>query len=282
VEKSQLLTRMGEPGSGSGSGSGSGGTRKESAFGSATCLKYTLCVYNFIFLLSGCTICGLGLWTLLEKGEFIQLLTNSTYQATTWLLVATGLLSVISALLGYTAIALESRCLLASYTILLVLVFMFESVIGLLAYVYQEQLEPDLTSSLGQTFILQYEGGGAVDRVQEQHQCCGVQSFSDWAGSPWQVEHQELKVPDSCCKTVSKDCGWRDHPSNIHYTGCIHRFTGELSFHLKLLGSVSLGIALLQVIGVLLTSCLFSRLHRLDKYSPVLPSSPDRAWSQHS
>ena len=98
-------------------------------------------------------------------------------QATTWLLVATGLLSVISALLGYTAIALDSRCLLASvtlpnydilynmdndddggddigytaialeryfddnlgpqYTILLVLVFMFESVIGLLAYVYQ-------------------------------------------------------------------------------------------------------------------------------------------------
>ena len=32
----------------------------------------------------------------------------------------------------------------------------------------QEQLEPDLTSSLGQTFILQYKGGGAVDRVQEQ------------------------------------------------------------------------------------------------------------------
>ena len=32
----------------------------------------------------------------------------------------------------------------------------------------QEQLEPDLTSSLGQTFILQYEDGGAVDRVQEQ------------------------------------------------------------------------------------------------------------------
>ena len=30
--------------------------------------------------LSGCAICGLGLWTLLEKGDFIQLLTNSTYQ----------------------------------------------------------------------------------------------------------------------------------------------------------------------------------------------------------
>ena len=35
-------------------------------------------------------------------------------QATTWLLVSTGLLSVLTALLGYTAIARESRCLLAS------------------------------------------------------------------------------------------------------------------------------------------------------------------------
>ena len=49
VEKSQQVTRMGDPGSGSGSGSG---TRKESACASATCLKYTLCVYNFIFLVT--------------------------------------------------------------------------------------------------------------------------------------------------------------------------------------------------------------------------------------
>jgi len=255
---------------------------EEGACGSASCLKYTLCVYNFIFLLSGCTVCGLGLWTILEKGDFIQLLSNGTYQATTWLLVSTGVLSVLTALLGYTAIALENRCLLASYTILLVLVFMFESVIGLLAYVYQEQLEPDLSSSLVATFILGYREGGAVDRLQEQHECCGVQTFSDWSGSPWQLEHRDMKVPDSCCKTVSPGCGWRDHPSNIQYTGCMHRFTQELSLHLRLLGSVSLAIALLQVVGVLLTSCLFSRLHRLDKYSPVLPASPERAWSRES
>lgn len=262
------------------------GKVEEEGCPSASCLKYTLCVYNFIFLLSGCTVCGLGLWTLLEKLDFIQLMTNGTYEATTWLLVSTGLLSVLTALLGYTAIARESRCLLASYTILLVLVFMFESVIGLLAYVYQEQLEPDLERSLGSTFILGYSDSGLegspVDRVQQQYLCCGVHSFSDWEGSPWQVLHPGLKVPDSCCKSVSPGCGFRDHPSNIQYTGCIHRFTQELTLHLKLLGSISLGIALLQVIGVILTSCLFSRLHRLDKYSPVLPTSPERAWSQHS
>jgi len=249
---------------------------------SAECLKYSLCFYNFIFLLSGCAVFGLGLWTLLEKWDFIQLITNGTYEATVWLLVSTGLLSILTALLGYTAVALESRGLLASYTILLVLVFMFESVIGLLAYVYQEQLQPDLASNLKETFILGYEEDSAVDRLQEQYSCCGVSSFSDWANSPWQRDHSQLKVPSSCCKTISPGCGWRDHPSNIHYTGCIHRFTQELSMHLKLVGSICLGIALLQVFGVLLTSCLFSKLHKLDKYSPVMTNGKERAWTNGS
>ena len=37
---------MGEPGSKSGARPGT----KEAACGSANCLKYTLCIYNFIFL----------------------------------------------------------------------------------------------------------------------------------------------------------------------------------------------------------------------------------------
>jgi len=232
--------------------------------------------------MSGCAVSGLGLWTLLDKFDFIQLMTNGTYQATTWLLLCTGILSICTALLGYTAIAMESRCLLASYTVLLVLVFIFESVIGLLAYVYQDELEPDLTLTLGQTFIQSYSPGKSVDRVQEQYSCCGVSSFTDWEGSPWIQEHPELKVPDSCCKTISPGCGWRDHPSNIQYTGCLHRFSHELRLHLKLVGCISVGIALLQILGVILTSCLFSKLHREDKYSPVLPSETQRSWSAQS
>ena len=110
-----------------------------------------------------------------------------------------------------------------------------------------------------------------------------------------------MAVPDSCCKTVSSGCGIRDHPSNIPYVGCIHRyfinilkyvclvinhilhrFSAELSLHLMLVGSVSLGIALLQVLGVILTSCLFSKLHKLDKYTPVRygrTTSNGRYWS---
>jgi hypothetical protein len=44
------------------------------------------------------------------------------------------------------------------------------------------------------------------------------------------------RVPDSCCKTVSRACGVRDHPSNIYYTGCSHSLASMFAAHLFLLG----------------------------------------------
>jgi hypothetical protein len=53
-----------------------------------------------------------------------------------------------------------------------------------------------------------------------QYKCCGANLFEDWQYSHWQKENlsEGLKVPDSCCKTVTPRCGKSDHPSNIHYT----------------------------------------------------------------
>ena len=42
------------------------------------------------------------------------------------------------------------------YTVLIVMLFMMESVIGLLSYVYQEQVSSDLGDSLEDIFIQRY------------------------------------------------------------------------------------------------------------------------------
>ena len=53
---------------------------------------------------------------------------------------------------------------------------MFESVIGLLSYVYQEQIDNDLQDSLRDTFILSYglvmENTEAVDKIQTKVSSC--------------------------------------------------------------------------------------------------------------
>ena len=59
-------------------------------------LKYSLCLYNFIFLvwyekviiihtkglfqLSGCIVCGLGLWAVLESWELVSITPGYMYQ----------------------------------------------------------------------------------------------------------------------------------------------------------------------------------------------------------
>lgn len=51
-----------------------------------------------------------------------------------------------------------------------------------------------------------------------QFKCCGSNSSADWAKSVWirSREGNSRVVPDSCCKTRTKLCGRRDHPSNIY------------------------------------------------------------------
>ena len=94
--------------------------------------------------------------------------------------------------------------------------------------------------------------------------------------SPWKDLNPDLKVPDSCCKSESPGCGVRDHPSNIPYTGCKHKFSAQLSDHLLLLGVVSLALALLQIFGVIFTSCLFSRytyIYRVRRFNSPTPNA---------
>lgn len=248
-------------------------SQKSSGCVSMGCLKYSLCVYNFVFLLCGCVLLGLGLWTVLEKWELVLMMPSQVYEVTIWLVVATGALSVLIALLGYSALAFESRHLLAWYTILLVVVFIAESVIGLLSYVYQDRLGPDLEQTLTRSFIssygLDHDRTLAADNIQLKLQCCGSESHLDWADSAWRTSHPPLLVPHSCCKSPGEGCGVRDHPSNIHYTGCRHRVHSEISQHLVYVCGLSVSIALLQILGTILTSSLFSRLQRREKYSPA-------------
>jgi CD151 antigen len=102
----------------------------------------------------------------------------------------------------------------------------------------------------------------AIDRMQQEFSCCGSSSFEDWAGSRWMLEkhNNDNKVPDSCCKTEGPGCGVRDHPSNIYYTGCIHRLSDTVRNHFGYHTIAGLGLCILQVIGVIFSTCLYSKL----------------------
>uniref|UniRef100_A0A3Q2Q0G8 Tetraspanin n=1 Tax=Fundulus heteroclitus TaxID=8078 RepID=A0A3Q2Q0G8_FUNHE len=240
------------------------------------CLKYLLFLFNICFWLAGGAVLAVGVWTLVDKSDYISLLNSSFYSASAYILIAAGAIVIVTGLIGCCGTLKEKRSLLIVYLVLLLCIFLLEITAGVLAYVnYKEcfpfchQLDRELRQNLKLTMQQKYQQPGqesitqSVDKLQQEFKCCGSQNFSDWTDSEWiqNAQNQQL-VPDSCCKTPSDLCGRRDHPSNIYRVegGCIEKLEDFIQSQLYILGAVGIGIAFLQLVGMMFTCCLCRNL----------------------
>lgn len=243
-------------------------TRKssDSDCNSVVFLKYVLHIFNIVFLLSGVAVFGVGVWTVVTKHQYVALLTNATYELAAWVLIVAGCLVLIVTAVGCIGVLQDNRLFILVYTFALLLIFLLEAMVGVMSFLYEPHVADELYLNLNKTFIENYKLDDsktrAIDHMQIEYKCCGANLFEDWQYSHWQKENlsEGLKVPDSCCKTVTPRCGKSDHPSNIHYTGCRHRLADEIRDHLIILGSVGLGICVLQIFGMIFSCCLYIKL----------------------
>uniref|UniRef100_I3N9Y4 Tetraspanin n=1 Tax=Ictidomys tridecemlineatus TaxID=43179 RepID=I3N9Y4_ICTTR len=200
-------------------------------------LKYLLFLFNFFFWVGGAAVMAVGVWTLVEKSGYLNVLASSTLATSAYILIFAGALVMVTGFLGFGAIIREQKSCLSTYFCLLLVIFLVELVAGVLAHVYYQRFK-----------------------------CCGSNSSADWQHSSYILsrEAEGRRVPDSCCKTVVTRCGQRVHPSNIYKVegGCITKLEQFLADHLLLMGAVGIGVACLQICGMILTCCLHRRLQR--------------------
>ncbi|XP_030646491.1 CD151 antigen [Chanos chanos] len=246
-----------------------GGDEEKTNSCGTICLKYLLFTFNLLFWLAGGAVMAVGIWTLVDKSEYISLLSSSTYSAAAYILVAAGAIVVMTGILGCCATIKEHRGLLIVFFVLLLFIFLLEITAGVLAYVYYQELNNELREDLRKTMVQNYQQPGkehitrAVDRLQQDLMCCGSNSSADWTHSLWrETLAGDRLVPDSCCKTPSDLCGKRDHPSNIYKVegGCISKLEEFILQHLQIVGAVGIGVAFLQVVGMIFTCCLYRSL----------------------
>uniref|UniRef100_A0A8C1XKN0 Tetraspanin n=1 Tax=Cyprinus carpio TaxID=7962 RepID=A0A8C1XKN0_CYPCA len=208
------------------------------------CLKYLLFIFNLFFWLAGGAVMAVGIWTLVDKSDYISLLSSNTYSAAAFILIGAGAVVVLTGILGCCATIREQRGLL-------------------------RVLNAELRADLKERMVQNYQQPGqehitrAIDNLQQDLKCCGSNSSADWREGAWiQIFADGRLVPDSCCKTPTVACGVRDHPSNIYKVegGCISKLEEFILQHLIVLGSVGLGIAFIQIVGMIFTCCLYQSL----------------------
>ncbi|XP_028915254.1 CD151 antigen isoform X1 [Ornithorhynchus anatinus] len=241
----------------------------------AVCLKYLLFVFNCCFWLAGLGVMAVGIWIVALKSDYISLLASNFYTATAYLLVVAGAVVMVTGILGCCATFKERRNLLRLYFILLLIIFLLEILAGILAYVSHQQMNEELKSGLKSTMTEKYRQPGAagvtsaVDKLQQEFKCCGSNSSEDWKDSLWikSGDANNRKFPDSCCKTIVDGCGQRDHASNIYKVegGCITKLEIFIREHLKIIGAVGIGVACVQIFGMIFTCCLYKSL-KLEHY----------------
>ncbi|XP_075422959.1 CD151 antigen isoform X2 [Ascaphus truei] len=138
------------------------------------CFKYLLFTFNFFFWLAGLAVMAVGVWTLVQKSDYISLLSSSTYAATAYILVIAGAIVMVTGILGCCATFKERKSLLKVYFILLLCIFLLEILAGVLAYIYYQQLNTELKQNLKDTMTVKYQQVGeekvtsAVDKLQQE------------------------------------------------------------------------------------------------------------------
>uniref|UniRef100_A0A8C5LZJ3 Tetraspanin n=1 Tax=Leptobrachium leishanense TaxID=445787 RepID=A0A8C5LZJ3_9ANUR len=237
-----------------------------------TCLKTLLIIYSFVFWITGVILLAVGVWGKLTLGTYISLIAENSTNAP-YVLIGTGTTIIVFGLFGCFATCRGSPWMLKLYAMFLSLVFLAELIAGISGFVFRHEIKDTFLRTYTEA-IQNYNGkderSNAVNNVQENLRCCGIQSYTNWTiSSYWQTDG----IPSSCCANLT-DCNPVDMrnmtiaSTKVYQRGCYELVTDFMEINMGIIAGVAFGIAFSQLIGMLLACCL-SRFITANQYEMV-------------
>ncbi|KAJ0064426.1 hypothetical protein NL108_006446, partial [Boleophthalmus pectinirostris] len=134
------------------------------------------------------------------------------------------------------------------FSILMSLIIIAEIAAAIVGYIYRGKVTDVVKDSLAD-MISNYntsspEFRDAVDKLQQDLKCCGVNSSADWRSYTQEGD----TVPDSCCISKSQGCGQgtMSDASKVFQRGCQQAVEAVLKANVKWIIVAALVIAVLQ------------------------------------
>eukprot|EP00088_Acartia_fossae_P023820 TRINITY_DN2481_c0_g1_i3.p1 TRINITY_DN2481_c0_g1~~TRINITY_DN2481_c0_g1_i3.p1 ORF type:complete len:274 (+),score=63.35 TRINITY_DN2481_c0_g1_i3:74-895(+) len=233
-------------------------------------VKYSLFLTNFLVFVLGLVTLGFGIWVLVDKPGFLDLFDNAQsvldqqgvdisgfdlgiYAGAPIILIVAGVITSIIAFLGCCGAIKENKCMLISYFVIILAVFIGCIVGAVLVYQgkFDEQIKTPLKDSI-KYYKDDAKSGSKEDAykqvwntIQEELKCCGVSGVSDWdqaganiGGAGWTVGNK----PEGCChytrgKSEENDANAiqacrqvprLDNSTTYYFEGCYDAFIDEI------------------------------------------------------
>ncbi|KAI6177193.1 Tetraspanin [Aphelenchoides bicaudatus] len=165
-----------------------------------------------------------GAWLYYNLAAYSELLTPSLYLDVSRIMMIVSLLAVINSVISIYGIIKELRCMIYSFSIASVIIFIMLFVGGIIGFVFRHKLEYIIPLDLKMSTSLRELYGqdeipsvtSAWDTLQSNFECCGVNgtdNWNIWTKSKWHMHHttepdgSRPKVPASCCHSGhEKEC----------------------------------------------------------------------------
>ncbi|RUS87841.1 hypothetical protein EGW08_004374 [Elysia chlorotica] len=225
--------------------------------GGMKCVKYLLFLFNLMFVLAGVALIAAGAYVKVKLDQYYDFFGND-YMGPGILLIVVGVFIFFLAFFGCCGAYKENYCLTMTFAVCLGIIFILEISGGIAGFVLREDIEDEVESVLAEALKnygkKDHEGvTSAWDKLQNEFDCCGVQNYTNWmVVLP--------KPPISCCKDSATDnqCAQRSYndTSAINKDGCSETFENYLKNKVAIVGGVGIGLAFVQVVGILFACCL--------------------------
>jgi len=253
------------------------------------CLRFLVLSLNLLVLLCGLALAGLGVWLVAEEHFYLGTVDIFQLSLASLSLLGTGLAIIVFAALGCCGALASSRCLLGTFSLLLVALAFAQLSIASLIYFKQIDYGVVIEQMTHQTVLEKYQANNTAtvlywDHVQKGLHCCGSDGPEDWAqskygrtkGEPREIgigmAEQEVpfSIPASCCKNAgSGDCharilGKETRAGAFFTQGCSESLVKVLDEHLVYILAAGGGVLLIELLGVSLSLCLCCTLARIE------------------
>ncbi|XP_055992224.1 CD82 antigen [Sorex fumeus] len=255
--------------------------------------KYFLFLFNLLFFILGAVILGFGVWILADKSSFISVLqaSSSSLNVGAYIFIGVGAVTMVMGFLGCIGAVNEVRCLLGLYFAFLLLILIAQVAAGALFYFNMGQLRKEMGNivvKLMEDYKDHEENSlqDAWDYVQAQAKCCGWVDFRNWTVNEALKNSTNITYPCSCqnlddqdndnpmvkkgfCHDANKTRSGND-PEDwpVYQEGCMEKVQEWLKENLGVILGVCAGVAVVELLGMVLSICLCRHVHSED-YSKV-------------
>lgn len=219
-------------------------------------IKYLLFTFNFLFFMAGLALLCLSTHVRTNRADYQ--ITDELLPAVT-LLVFVGGITLILGFLGCCGALQENRCMLATFFMGLLSIFVMLLAVGVLGAVSRSEAAQQLVKErLRYLLPLSQQPEDvqeALQEVQKNGFCCGLfLGHEDWGNA--------TSVPDSCdCRDSSRHCRQLDG-RQVYATPCMTYIMTWMDRVSHSLVAIAFGFGGVMILGMVFSSVLCCQIVR--------------------